>query len=122
MTFMNNDWIQNLKKKVNRNGEKELTVVGPYDHDDLSCAEIAARAGVSHITVRVWLCKKIIPTPRNKNGPKPMRMRKWPNRHHFSRQYAEGLRDCVIMRKSSKNYSSMKAFRDLCFSMLRKCF
>lgn len=120
MTFGDNAWIQDLKKKIKTLESKEVVTVGPYDHDDLSCAQIAARAGVAHYTVRKWLCRKIIPTPKDKIKSGLELMRRWPNRHHFKREYAEALRDCVIIRKSSKSYKTTKAFKGLCFSMLKK--
>jgi hypothetical protein len=120
MTEMNNDWVQNLKKKISRNAEKEITTAGPYDHDDLSIEEVAARVGVAAITMRMWLCKRLIPTPKRKRGPKPMMKHCGPNRHHFKREYAEALRDCVIIRKSTTDYHSEEAFRDLCYSRLKK--
>lgn len=116
------NWISASRKKIYAKEKLEKKTVEPYDRDFLTVAEVAARAGTTKRSLQRWLDEGTVPSPKtSKRGPKVFRFT--PNKYHhcFSRQFAEALRDCVIIRNSSTSYRRKEVFGKLCRKMLIRC-
>lgn len=108
------------RKRVRKN-EKKIKVTGDaFTRDDLTIGDLAKRSGLSSRTVDRWLSIGIIPSPIwSKRGKKKRGFKhRYPNRHRFSRDYAEALRDCVVIKNSSCGYGKNSALKKLCYSRL----
>jgi hypothetical protein len=110
------------RKRV-KNNEKKIKVTSEaFTRDELTIGDLANRSGLSSRTVDRWLAIGVIPSPIwSRPGRKKKGFRhRYPNRHRFSRDYAEALRDCVVIKNSSCGYGKNSALKKLCYSRLLK--
>ena len=102
---------RSLKEKIRRHEKFEKKTCLPFNHDHLTVKQIADRAGLSRVTVHIWLKEGLIPSPQ-----KYRKLRK----NLFRREYAETLRDCVIIRNSTIGYRTRQEFKKLAWKRLIK--
>jgi hypothetical protein len=111
---------KDARRRVRINEDKIKITSEAFNKDELTITEVAARAGLSARTVDRWLALGLIPSPiwskpgRKKKGFK----HRYPNHHRFPREYAEALRDCMVIKNSVYGHGKNSAIKKLCYSRL----
>ena len=86
-----------------------------WGHDWLTPSQVAARVGMKIRGFLQWVQFDVIPMPRRCF----IRKHTVQLPYRFTDEYCEALRGCVITRNSAIGFQTRKAFRKLCWKILR---